>query len=474
MSLGTHKRKILLVEDTLSLATIYQQFLLALGAEVVTANSGADCLSALQQASPDVLILDLGLPDVNGIDILKQVRKDMPAVSVVVITNNASLGTAIEAMRLGAFDYVVKPFNAERLTTTVRNALDMSTQKQEVIEIKRDIVRDSFHEFVGGSLPMLAVYRMIESAAPSKATVFITGESGTGKEVCASAIHAESDRAKRPFIALNCAAIPRELMESEIFGHVKGAFSGAIAERLGAAMAANGGTLFLDEVCEMDMDLQTKLLRLLQSNTIQRVGASKTEAVDIRVICATNRDPLEEVRAGRFREDLYYRLHVIPIHLPPLRTRGADVMMIADFLLGKFSAEEGKKFDRISNEVAAIISAYEWPGNVRELQNAIRNAVVLNTGVVLEKSMLPAWLIQKQAVVRALPVIPAASPTALFESKSLGSEIRPLWQVEQEAIVHALRVFNGNVTRAAAFLEIGASTLYRKKAEFEMLEAKRA
>jgi|JI10StandDraft_1071094.scaffolds.fasta_scaffold08038_9 two-component system repressor protein LuxO len=469
------KRSILLVEDTMSLTVAYQSYLRGVGAKVSAADTGAKCLASIASAVPDVLVLDLGLPDMNGLDILRSVRKEHPAVSVVVITNNASLGTAVEAMRLGAFDYVVKPFNAERLNTTVRNALERTVLRQEVREIRKDISRETFHGFVGGSKPMQAVYRMIESAAPSKATVFITGESGTGKEVCAAAIHAESDRSQKPFVPLNCAAIPRELMESEIFGHVKGAFSGAVSDRTGAAMSAHGGTLFLDEICEMDMDLQAKLLRLLQSGTVQRVGANKAEPVDIRVVCATNRNPMEEVQAGRFREDLYYRLHVIPMHLPPLRERGADVAMISNFLLGKFAAEEGKEFDHFSPEAEARILAHAWPGNVRELQNAIRNAVVLNSGAVLEADMLPGWLGTVGKVVVEAPATPQSMiPVGMPMMHTSIAGIRPLWQVERDAIQEALRICDGNVTRAAAFLEIGASTLYRKKAEFEALQAKSA
>lgn len=469
------KRSILLVEDTMSLTVAYQSYLRGVGAQVSIADTGAKCLDSISESVPDVLVLDLGLPDMNGLDILRRVRKEHPAVSVVVITNNASLGTAVEAMRLGAFDYVVKPFNAERLNTTVRNALERTALRQEVREIRKDISRETFHGFVGGSKPMQAVYRMIESAAPSKATVFITGESGTGKEVCAAAIHAESDRSKKPFVPLNCAAIPRELMESEIFGHVKGAFSGAVSDRTGAAMSAHGGTLFLDEICEMDMDLQAKLLRLLQSGTVQRVGSSKAEPADIRVVCATNRNPMEEVQAGRFREDLYYRLHVIPLHLPPLRERGSDVLMISNFLLGKFAAEEGKEFDHFSPEAETRILAHGWPGNVRELQNAIRNAVVLNAGTVLEAGMLPGWLgtASKAVADTATPAhVPTPASMPVVPVNTAG--IRPLWQVERDAIQEALRICDGNVTRAAAFLEIGASTLYRKKAEFEALQSKTA
>ena len=464
------EKHILLVEDSLSLSTIYQQYLRNIGVKVQAVDTGDACLGHVESNDPSVVILDLGLPDMSGIEILKKLREERPETSVVVITNNASLGTAVEAMKLGAFDYVVKPFNAERLNTTVRNALERAVLNKQVSIIKSDIGRDGFHGFIGASLPMQAVYRIIESAAPSKATVFITGESGTGKEVCANAIHAASDRNKKTFVPLNCAAIPRELMESEIFGHVKGAFSGATSDRSGAAAEANGGTLFLDEICELDLDLQAKLLRLLQSGTYQRVGSSKPESCDLRVVCATNRDPLTEVRAGRFREDLYYRLHVIPIHLPPLRERGEDVMQVANALLARFATEERKEFKSFSPEAVQIIGDYPWPGNIRELQNALRNAVVLNSGDVLEAEMLPRWI--GPATPERLRSLVAQSTSATAVKPTGNSEdairnIRPLWMVEKEAIMQALDACDGNVNRAATYLEVGASTLYRKKSEFE-------
>ena len=332
---------------------------------------------------------------------------------------------------------------------------------------KDQFERDQFHGFIGASLPMQAVYRIIESAAPSSATVFITGESGTGKEVCAQAIHEEGNRHDKPFIALNCAAIPRDLMESEIFGHIKGAFTGASAERQGAASLANGGTLFLDEIGEMDMDLQSKLLRFVQTGTFQKVGSSKTEKVDVRFICATNRDPLDMVNEGRFREDLYYRLHVIPIQLPPLSERGEDVLKIAEHFLQKFSNEEGKSFTGFSPEVIEILQQYQWPGNIRELLNVLRNTVVLNSGNIVDAAMLPPPLNKPLNEVQAKvePRQPAAVEVSSPDTSQ--AEIRPLWQVEKETILHAIEKADGNVPRAAAMLEVSPSTVYRKLQSWE-------
>jgi DNA-binding NtrC family response regulator len=466
----TEGRHVLLVEDSTPLQTVYMQYLRQAGFNAVAVDTGKAAMEALS-SKPAVVVLDLGLPDLDGMKILKHIETEGIPTSVVVITNNASLGTAVEAMRLGAFDYVVKPFNAERLATTVRNAAERSALETEITVYRKDIARDSFHGFIGSSLPMQAVYRIIESAASSRATVFIMGESGTGKEVCASAIHNASARSGKPFIAINCAAIPRDLMESEIFGHVKGAFTGATTDRAGAAELADGGTLFLDEICEMDIDLQAKLLRLIQSGTYQRVGSGKTQQADLRIVCATNRDPMAEVKAGRFREDLYYRLHVIPINLPPLRERGDDIMQIAEHFLRRYARDERRKFKSFAPDSIEAIKTHGWPGNVRELQNAIHNAVVLADAEELTAGMLPHWITARRPqIVKAPSGIPAAedlrAPSAAAIPKH-PTQIRPLWLVEKEAILAAIEICEGNVPRAAAFLEVGVSTLYRKRAEWE-------
>ncbi len=368
---------ILLVEDSISLAELYAEELRQADLPVTHVELGKQALAAIRKSVPDVVLLDLGLPDMDGLDILRLIDEEQIPTTVIIITAQGSLNVAVEAMRLGAYDFLVKPFTGERLAVTVNNALERSELKRTVEVFKEDFARNSFHGFVGESLEMQAVYRVIESAAASKATLFITGESGTGKEVCAQAIHRSSPRAKGPFTAINCAAIPNELIESEIFGHVKGAFTGATSDRDGAATLADGGTLFLDEICEMDIGLQAKLLRFIQTGTFQKVGSGKEEKVDIRLVCATNRDPWQEVEAGRFREDLYFRLHVIPMHLPRLADRGDDVLLIAEHFLRTISEEEGKAFQHIAPDAAALISSYDWPGNVRELENIMRNAVVL-------------------------------------------------------------------------------------------------
>ncbi|MGL6336989.1 sigma-54-dependent transcriptional regulator [Aeromonas jandaei] len=457
--------RVLLVEDTRSLAVVYEQYLRQDGYEVVLADCGQQALEVLLTSPPPVVLLDLELPDMSGMEILQQITEQQLPCAVVVITAHGSVDVAVEAMRLGAFDFLTKPFDSKRLCATARNALKHQQLSSLVAHYRENFERQSFFGFIGASMAMQAVYRIIESAAPSKATVFITGESGTGKEVCAEAIHQCSPRREQPFIALNCAAIPHDLMESEIFGHVKGSFTGAQGDRKGAASLADGGTLFLDEICEMDLDLQSKLLRFIQTGTLQRVGSGKLETVDVRFICATNRDPLLEVKAGRFREDLYYRLHVIPLYLPPLRERGEDILLLARSLLQNYAKEENKRFRDFDAAAARVLLDYPWPGNVRELQNVVRNIVVLNDKELVSPDILPPPL----NGVRALAVATTAAqqPAATATTPAVGGPIRPLWLVEKEVIEQAIASCDGNIPKAAALLEISPSTIYRKKQGWE-------
>jgi two-component system repressor protein LuxO len=423
-------------------------------------------MARLDQSPPAALLLDLKLPDMDGMDILKQVHRQQMPTSVVIITGHGSVGVAVDAMRYGAFDFIEKPFDAKRLKVTLRNALDRQSLTALVDSIKEDFQRERYHGFIGGSLEMQRVYRIIDSAAPSKATTFITGESGTGKEVCAEAIHRQSPRRAAPFVALNCGAIPRDLMESEIFGHVKGAFTGAAKERVGAAGQADGGTLFLDEIGEMDLDLQTKLLRFVQTGAYQKVGGSRLENVDVRFICATNRDPLQVVAEGRFREDLYYRLHVIPIHLPALRERKEDILLLARHFLSSFSAEELKVFQGFAPDAEELFLAYDWPGNIRQLQNVIRNVVVLHNAEQITADMLPSPL--NAGVPTREDGVSAAPAARILRPPPEGvASVKPLWLVEKEAIERAIDHCNGNIPRAAALLEVSPSTIYRKRQAWE-------
>jgi two-component system repressor protein LuxO len=448
------------------LAELYAGYLRDEPVDVTRVGDGAGAMAYLARRPPQALLLDLKLPDMDGMDILKHVHREQMPTSVVIITGHGSVDLAVDAMRYGAFDFLEKPFTASRLKVTLRNALDRQSLTALVDSIKEDFQREHYHGFIGGSLKMQTVYRIIDSAAPSRATVFITGESGTGKEVCAEAIHRQSPRREAPFVALNCGAIPRDLMESEIFGHVKGAFTGALKERIGAAGQANGGTLFLDEIGEMDLELQTKLLRFVQTGSYQKVGGTRLESVDVRFICATNRDPLKQVAEGRFREDLFYRLHVIPIHLPALRERKEDILPIARYFLSRFAAEEGKAFRGIAPEVEETLVAYDWPGNVRQLQNVLRNVVVLHNGHQVTLDMLPSVLSTAPESERKHGNA-ARTGQVVSPAPEARASVKPLWLLEKEAIEEAIRHCGGNIPRAAALLEVSPSTIYRKRQAWE-------
>ena len=461
--------RVLLVEDSPTMAALYANYLENESCILEHAGTGGEAKQCIDNHPPDLLLLDLNLPDFNGMEILKHIHRHSMPVEVIVITANNSVEFAVEAIRLGAVDFLVKPFDGKRLAVTVRNVLKQHEMSIMLDTYRENFLRENFHDFIGASLKMQSVYRIIESAAMSRASIFITGESGTGKEVCAHAIHQHSERRDKPFVAINCAAIPKDLIESEIFGHVKGAFTGAAGAREGAASRAHGGTLFLDEICEMHLDLQSKILRFTQTGTFQKVGGSSEEEVDVRIICATNRNPKQEVKQGRFREDLYFRLHVIPIELPPLRDREADALMIAEDFLSNYSREENKAFSEFSAEVKSFIVQYSWPGNVRELQNVIRQIVVLNDGDIVTMDMLPKDLSGFQ------PPPPAESDkTASDDGSTVSVEaaepshqstkaIRPLWIEEKEVIERAIEACDGNIPKAATFLDISPSTIYRKK-----------
>jgi two-component system repressor protein LuxO len=458
------KARLLLVEDSEATARIYQEYLRTLAVDVTHVSKGRAGLDLIRQEDPDVLLLDLNLPDIHGLELMAQLKKMSQNPIIIVITAHGSVDMAVQAMRAGAFDFLQKPFNAERLRVTVRNAMEGQNLKALVKTYQDSFERNSFHGFIGSSIPIQAVYRLIESAASSHASVFITGESGSGKEVCADAIHNEGNRKEQPFIAVNCAAIPQDLMESAIFGHVKGAFTGASSNRKGAATMADEGTLFLDEIGEMPLAMQSKLLRFIQTKTFQKVGNNKMEKVNVRFVCATNQDPLEMVKGRTLREDLYYRLHVIPIHMPPLRKCRDDIMLIARKYLKDYSAEEGGNFKDFSVNAVQLITRYHWPGNVRQLQNIIRNIVVLQEGEIITSNMLPTLM------NGGSNEISAHSPglqTEFNHAPVSKQTIKPLWLTEKLAIENAVDECGGNIPRAAAMLDISPSTIYRKLQSWE-------
>ncbi len=454
---------ILLIEDTPSLQMIYASALNRAGYEVVTCGTAAEGMAEFRKLRAPVVLLDLMLPDRTGLELMQDFLEMEPHTCITVITANGSINKAVEMMRAGAHEFLVKPFDDQRLLAAVENARRSLIHR---IPTKAEAAEAAvLAPFIGRSPAMHAVYDKIRSVARSMATVFITGESGTGKELCAEAVHGTSSRARGPFIALNCGAIPIDLLESEVFGHLRGSFTGAISDKTGAAAAADGGTLFLDEICEMDLNLQTKLLRFLQTSTITPVGATKPRKVNVRIICATNRNPLEEVRRGSFREDLYYRLHVVPIHMPPLRMRGDDVIEIAEALVARMAEEEGHVFTGLDASVKDLFRSLPWPGNVRQLINVLRNVVVLNDGPLVTSDMLPPDLYPDQEPERQNGMVKA-------ESVGLGDLAgRTLAQIERMVIEETLRRHGGSVPRAARELDVSASTIYRKLEAWAKLDA---
>jgi two-component system repressor protein LuxO len=443
------KNKILVIEDTVSNAALYVSYLKNVGYDTDVAETGNKGLSLVNQNSYKAVILDLHLPDIHGLRVLKEIKKNYSEMPVIVITAFGSINQAVESIQLGAFDFITKPFSASRLTTTVDNALIHISLTRELHELRRETQKEQFQGFVGASPAMQAVYRQIEAVASSKASIFISGESGTGKELAAQAIHNLSLRASKPFIAINCAAIPKDLMESQIFGHIKGSFTSAIQSRRGAAALADGGTLFLDEICEMPTEMQAKMLRFIQTGHYTPVGGNCDEKADIRLISATNRPVMAEVEGGRFREDLFYRLHVVPLELPPLREREDDVVMLAEHFLRMYNAEEKKKFRNFDPDVLSTFRNQEWPGNVRQLANLMHHIVVINHGEKISLNMLPEAMHKDTHLVSD-----SVHPDPLA--------VRPLWLVEKETIMHALRLCRDDVPRAAAMLEVSPSTIYRK------------
>ena len=460
---STTSATVLLIEDTLSLQMVYRSVLASAGHKVSVAGSAAEGLAQFHSLKPTVVLLDLILPDRDGLSLMQEILAQRPETCVIAITANGSVNRAVEAMRAGAHDFLVKPFDENRFLGAVQNALAERLPRKAPVAATpaaqdRTVLQDNAI-FIGSSDVMARIHQTIASVARSMATVFITGESGTGKELCALAVHANSARASGPFIALNCGAIPQDLLESEVFGHMKGSFTGAISDKPGAAAAADGGTLFLDEICEMAPALQTKLLRFLQTSTVQPVGATRPRKVNVRIVCATNRDPLDAVRRGHFREDLYYRLFVVPIHMPPLRDRGQDVIEIAETALFRFAGEEGRTFFGLDPDVRNLLSRLSWPGNVRQVLNVIRNVVVLNSGGWVTRGMLPPGLETELASFTQSVAPTPADPTTLNLDALVGLTLA---EAERRLIEATLARHAGSVPKASRVLDVSPSTLYRK------------
>ncbi|EWY41657.1 ATPase AAA [Skermanella stibiiresistens SB22] len=454
-------RLVLLVEDTLSLARVYLRYLEQAGLSALHAASLVEAGDMFARHKPDIVLCDLHLPDGDGMSLIGEVRRSSPSTVIVVITSNSSVETAVSAIRAGADDFLTKPFDAPRLETTIGNALERRRLSRVVEILGGEADGDRFEGFIGADMTMRAVYRVIDMAARSTAPVFITGENGTGKELCAEAIHRRGTRQDKPLVAVNCAAIPRDLVEAELFGHARGAFTGAVRDRVGLVAQADGGTLFLDELCEMDLSTQAKLLRFAQTGTIQPVGGAGTVQVDVRLVCATNRNPLEEVRAGRFREDLYYRLHVLPIHLPPLRERGRDVLLIVRHLLARIAEQEGTAPRDLGPDAEDRLLRSAWPGNIRQLQNTLRSVVVLNDALTITAAMLPDD--PPGGTTRTAAAAGHVEGRGPAPGRLEDGAIIPLAEVERETVERAIRLCGGNLSKAAQKLGINVSTIHRKR-----------
>jgi two-component system response regulator PilR (NtrC family) len=408
---GANKPRILVVDDEPSMRDMLRIVLRRDGYDVVLAENGNQAIHILQQQPIDLLLSDIRMPDVSGVDVLRTAKTINRDIVAFMMTAFASTDTAVEAMRLGAVDYFTKPFSMDELRFKVRQHLEASRLKQENVLLKRALnTSHSFSNIVGRSDPMLAMFKMIETIARTSSTVLITGESGTGKDMVARAVHYNSPRRDHPFVALNCGAVPETLLESELFGHMRGAFTGADINKKGLIEVAERGTIFLDEIGEMNASMQVKLLRVLQERKFRRLGGTEEVEADIRVIAATNQDLPRLVSDGRFREDLFYRLNVIPIQLPPLRDRREDIPLLAEHFLTKYATQMDKPVRTISHDAQGLLEAYSWPGNVRELENAIERAVALEqTPAVLPESLPTHVRLAPVATDRPAAVAPMAA-----------------------------------------------------------------
>jgi two-component system response regulator PilR (NtrC family) len=447
---GDRAARILVVDDERSMRELLAIVLGREGYEVVAAENGRQALDELERRPVDLLISDIHMPDMTGLDVLRTAKGMNPDLAGIMVTAFASTETAIEALRMGAYDYIHKPFNVDELKIVVTGALERRRLRRENVLLKRVLgERHQFSNIIGRSETMLAVFELIETIAQTTSTVLVTGESGTGKELAARAIHFNSARKERPFVAVNCGALTETLLESELFGHVRGAFTGANTNKKGLIEVAERGTIFLDEIGEMSPLMQVKLLRVLQERVFRRVGGTDEISADIRIITATNRDLTQMVADNKFREDLYYRINVIPLHLPPLRERGEDIPILAEHFVTRFAAELGKPVQGLAAESLSLLVQYHWPGNIRELENAMERAVALERTPVILPPSLPA-------AVRAAGGAGQGAREEVLEADTLpdsGFDLeRHVREIERQYITEALRRTDGVKVKAAELL----------------------
>jgi two-component system response regulator AtoC len=444
-------RRVLVVDDEENIRLVLRTLLKKQGYDVEVADGGEAALKALDSFDPDVILTDVRMPRMGGLDLLATLKAKQHPATVIVMSAYGNVDLAIEAIKAGAYDYVSKPFKPDEIVLALRKAEERETLRRENRALREQIQKDNqFESILAKSKEMLEIFRTISKIADFKTTVLVTGESGTGKELVARAIHTRSSRKGQPFVAINCGAIPENLLESELFGHRKGAFTDASSDRRGLFEEATGGTLFLDEIGELPLNLQVKLLRVVQEETIRRLGDTKDVKVDVRIIAATHRDLAADVKAGRFREDLFYRIHVLSIHIPPLRERREDVNLLIDHFVTRNNARLGTNMRGLSPEVRRLLLEYAWPGNVRELENTIERAMVLAESDIMQEGDLP------ERIRDALdPVQMQLASGELSVKKTTAA-------IEQILIRRALQKTKGNRTRAAELLEISHRALLYK------------
>jgi two-component system, NtrC family, response regulator AtoC len=471
-------KRVLVADDELNMRRVLEAMLRREGYDVITAANGVEALGGMEKSKGGVhtVITDLKMPGLDGMGLLKRLSADYPDVPVVMITAHGSVESAVEAVKLGAFDYLEKPFEQEQIRQVVAKAINTYALARRDARPEEPSSLTGRFRLVGQSPAIRQIYAVVEKVANTPSTVLISGESGTGKELIARALHENSSRHAGPFIKINCAAIPKTLMESELFGYDKGAFTGAVGAKPGRFELAHGGTLFLDEIGEIPVEMQVKLLRVLQESEFERVGGIKTIKVDVRLVTATNRDLLAEVGAGAFREDLFYRLNVVPIHIPPLRERHEDIPLLAEHFIAKFNDRLKKEITAVTPEAIERLVAYQWPGNIRELENLMERTMLFCEGPEIRVSDLPPEVAGAPVSAAALAAQPPGAAPATEEGarpapESLKEAVRAETErVERELIQRALDATAGNVTQAARKLKISRKSLQTKMKELGLRE----
>jgi putative PEP-CTERM system response regulator len=446
-------KKILIADDEKNMLWAMKRALKGKEYKIITASDGLEAVDNFKLYEPDLVLLDLKMPKMDGMNALKEIKNINRNIPVIMITAHGTMESAVEAMKLGALDYISKPFDIEMLKIQIEKALEIGDMKEEINFLTQELRSSTGKIIIGESPQMKKVLDMVKRVSKSNATVLITGESGTGKELIASAIHYSSHRKDKPYIKVNCGALPENLLESELFGHDKGAFTGAVSKKLGRFERANGGSIFLDEIGELSLAVQVKLLRVLQEKEIERVGGTEVIKADVRIITATNRDLKKMVEEGTFREDLYYRLNVIPIELPPLRERKEDIRLLVEYFLEKHCKDMGRKKINISKDALNILTDYSWKGNIRELENIIERVVILNSSELIDKNDLPREILSKN------------NTEFKFNLPPDGVKLE---EVEKSFIMQALKRCDNNQTKAAKLLGITRHTLIYRMEKYNI------